>query len=190
VAAVKLYVFARQIQPAPPKIDFPFLSRRIQRRILFWTGLIFKEEVPLPEQSYSNHRQTVPMFHLVLLPVLLLTVIGSAVNLYESWGDHERLYSAALILALSFCAILTALFCRMFALKAQDRAIRVEENLRHFVLTGKLLDPRLSIRQIIALRFAGDVESPLLAEKAAAEGTAPDAIKQSIRAWRADTYRV
>ena len=144
----------------------------------------------MPEQTYSNHRQTVPLFHLFLLPALLLTLIGSVVNLYMSWGDHERLYSAALIVVLSFCGILTALFCRIFALKAQDRAIRAEENLRHFALTGKLLDPRLSIRQIIALRFAGDVESPLLAEKAAAEGTAPDAIKQSIRAWRADTYRV
>ena len=144
----------------------------------------------MPEQSYSNHRQTVSMYHFVLVPVLLLTVIGSVVNLYESWGDHERLYSAALIVVLSLCSLLMALFCRMFSLKAQDRAIRAEENLRHFVLTGKLLDPRLSIRQIIALRFATDGEFPPLSEKAAAETLPPDAIKRSIKAWRADTYRV
>ncbi|MGP8246235.1 MAG: DUF6526 family protein [Bryobacteraceae bacterium] len=144
----------------------------------------------MPQQSYSNHRQTVPLFHFVLLPVLLLTLIGSVVNLYESWGDHERLYSAALIVVLSFCGLLAALFSRMFALKAQDRAIRAEENLRHFVLTGKLLDPRLSIRQVIALRFAPDGEFPPLAEKSAAESLPPDAIKRSIRAWRGDTYRV
>jgi hypothetical protein len=45
---------------------------------------------------------------------------------------------------LTVCLSLTALFARMFALKAQDRAIRAEENLRHFVITGKLLDPRLT----------------------------------------------
>ena len=70
--------------------------------------------------------------------MLLLTFIGSIVNLIQSLGDHERLYSAALILALSFAGFLAALFARIFALKAQDRAIRTEENLRHFVITGKL----------------------------------------------------
>ena len=49
-------------------------------------------------------------------------------------------------------------FCRMFPLQAQDRAIRAEENLRHYVLAGKLLDSRLTIRQIIGLRFAIDEE--------------------------------
>jgi hypothetical protein len=144
----------------------------------------------LPEQNYSNHRRTFPPFHFFLLPVLLFTLIGSIVNLYMSWGDHERLYSAALIVVLSFCGVLAALISRMFAIKAQDRAIRAEENLRHFVLTGKLLDPRLSIFQVIALRFAGDAEFPALAEKAARESLKPDAIKKSIAQWRADTHRV
>ncbi|MGE5242862.1 MAG: DUF6526 family protein, partial [Betaproteobacteria bacterium] len=82
-----------------------------------------------------------------------LTLIGSGVNLYHSLGDHERLYSASLIVILTIALIMTALFAHMFALKAQDRAIRAEEQLRHFVLTGKLLDPRLTIRQIISLFF-------------------------------------
>jgi len=75
-------------------------------------------------------------------------------------------------------------------LKAQDRAIRAEENLRHFVLTGKLLDPALTVRQIIALRFAPDGEFVALAGRAAAEHTEPDAIKRAVKVWRADTYRV
>jgi hypothetical protein len=144
----------------------------------------------MAEQNYSNHRQTVPIFHFVLIPVLFLTVIGAVVNLYESWGDHQRLYSASLILVLAICLFLTALLARMFALKAQDRAIRAEENLRHHLMTGKLLDPRLQIRQIIALRFAGDDEFLPLAARAAEEGMAPDAIKQAVKNWRADTYRV
>jgi hypothetical protein len=81
-------------------------------------------------------------------------------------------------------------FCRMYALKAQDRAIRAEENLRHFALTGKLFDPRIEIRQAIALRFAPDEEFVPLARRAADEGLTPDAIKQAVKNWRADTYRV
>lgn len=144
----------------------------------------------MSEQNYANHRQTVAGFHFVLLPILFFTLIGAAVNLYESWGDHERMYSASLILVLTFCLVLTALFARMFANKAQDRAIRAEENLRHFVLTGKLLDPRLGIRQVIALRFASDPEFVPLAQKAAAEGMGANAIKQSIQSWRGDFHRV
>src|SRR5579883_1622620 len=97
-------------------------------------------------QNYSNHRQFVPLFHYVLLPILALTFIGSIVNLVLSFGDHERLYSAALIFVLCFCALVTAFLARIFPLKAQDRAIRAEENLRHYVLAGKLLDPRLTVR--------------------------------------------
>jgi hypothetical protein len=130
------------------------------------------------------------MFHGVLLGTLVLTFIGSLVNLYKSLGDHQRLYSASLITVLTACALVLWYFCRIFALKAQDRAIRAEENLRHYVLTGKLLDPRLSVVQIVALRFASDEEFPALAERAARENLTGDATKRAVKNWRADTYRV
>jgi hypothetical protein len=141
-------------------------------------------------QEYSNHTQIVPLYHVVLFGMLVLTLIGSLVNLYKSWGDHLRFYSASLIVVLTASMILLFFLCRVFALKAQDRAIRAEENLRHFVLTGKLLDPRLSIGQTIALRFAPDQELVELAKKAANEQMEPKAIKQAIRNWRADLHRV
>jgi len=141
-------------------------------------------------QNYANHRQIVPVFHYVLLPVLALTLIGSIVNLVKSFGDHERLYSASLIAVLSAAMLLLALIARISSLRAQDRAIRAEENLRHFVLTGKVLDPRLDVRQIIALRFAGDNEFLDLSRRAADEKLAADAIKRAVKNWRADTYRV
>jgi len=141
-------------------------------------------------QDYAHHTQIVTPFHRVLLPLLLLTLIGAAVNLYLSWGDHERVYSASLILVLVICTALSALLARMSATKAQDRAIRVEENLRHFVMTGKLLDPRLEIRQVIGLRFASDAEFVALAKKAADEKLSEDAIKRAVQQWRPDTYRV
>ncbi len=141
-------------------------------------------------QTYENHRQIVPLFHGVLFFLIVLTLIGSVVNLYESWGDHQRLYSASLILVLTVGVLMLFFFCRIFALKAQDRAIRAEENLRHFVLTGKLFDPRLTIRQIIALRFAPDGELVALARQAADEKLPPDAIKRAIKEWRPDLYWV
>jgi hypothetical protein len=79
---------------------------------------------------------------------------------------------------------------RTYALKAQDRAIRAEENLRHFILTGKPFDSRLNIRQIIALRFASDEELPALAKKAAEEKLRSKEIKQQINHWREDNYRI
>jgi hypothetical protein len=152
--------------------------------------LFRKELVPMTEQNYKNHRQTVPMFHIVLFALLALTLIGSFVNLFQSLGDHQRLYSASLIVALTVAALIVMFLARIFALKAQDRAIRAEENLRHFALTGKLLDSRLTLRQIIGLRFASDGEFVSLAQKAADEKLSEDAIKRAIRQWRPDTYRV
>ncbi len=144
----------------------------------------------MQEQSYAKHAQYVPMYHIVLFGMLLLTLIGSGVNLWKSMGDHQRLYSAALILVMNVCMVFIALFARVFALKAQDRAIRAEENLRHFVLTGKLLDPRLEPLQIVGLRFAPDAEFVALAQRAADQHMSQDDIKKSIKNWKADNYRV
>lgn len=144
----------------------------------------------MSDQSFRNHTRLFPPFHFVLLPALLLGVIGSFVNLRQSLGNHERLYSAALLVVVTVALVLLALFSRMFALKAQDRAIRAEENLRHFALTGKLLDPRLTLRQIIGLRFASDAEFVALAQKAAVSGMSQKDIKAAITNWRADDDRV
>ena len=141
-------------------------------------------------QNYSNHVRLVPGFHFVLAGILMLTLIGSLVNLYKSWGIHGQFYSAALIVVLTACCGMLFNYTRVFPLKAQDRAIRAEENLRHFVLTGKLLDTRLNIRQIIALRFAPDNEFVDLVGKAADSNMSADEIKRAIKAWKADEYRV
>jgi len=140
-------------------------------------------------QNYANHTRYVPLFHFVLAPILLLTLVGSIVNFVTSLGDHERLYSASLIVVLTLCAGLLFFYCRTFPLKAQDRAIRAEENLRHFALTGKLLDRRLTLSQIIALRFAPDEEFLDLARKAADASMPAKAIKMAIKNWKADYDR-
>ena len=145
----------------------------------------------MQEQSYAKHAKLVPLFHFCLLPLLLAVFIGSVVNLYKAIEyDHNGLRVALILVAFSVAGILTAFFARVFALKAQDRAIRAEENLRHYVLTGKLLDRRLTMGEIIGLRFAPDDEFPALARKAADENLTRDEIKKSVKNWRADHDRV
>ena len=141
-------------------------------------------------QSYSNHARYVPGFHFVLAGILFLTLIGSLINLYMSHGDHVRFHTSLLIVVLTICAGMLFYYTRTFACKAQDRAIRAEENLRHFVLTGKLPDARLTDLQIVALRFAPDNEFVDLARKAADSNMAPADIKRAIKNWKADEYRV
>jgi hypothetical protein len=141
-------------------------------------------------QNLKNHRRIVVGFHLVAALSIIVVLIGSGINLYRSWQHHRNLFAAALICAVTVILALLYGYIRSFPLKAQDRAIRAEENLRHFVLSGKLLDRRLRISQIIALRFASDEELVPLAARAAEEGLDNEAIKREIRNWRADHHRV
>jgi uncharacterized membrane protein YfcA len=144
----------------------------------------------MPAQDYASHKNHLPVYQKVLFFLLLLTFIGSLVNVYQSLGDHQRIYSASLIMVLTLIVCVMLVTTRIHALKAQDRAIRAEENLRHFALTGKLLDPRLTLRQIIGLRFASDDEFAALARRAADEGLSEDAIKQAVKNWRPDFHRL
>ena len=139
-------------------------------------------------QNYQNHRRMVPLFHYFLWLLILACLAVSVRMVYKNWNNEWRNLSI-LLTAISVAILLSAWFLRVFALKAQDRAIRAEENLRHFALTGKLLDHRLKIGQVVALRFASDTEFLLLSQKAADENLAPDAIKKSIVNWKEDHDR-
>jgi len=131
----------------------------------------------------------VPGFHYVTALGLLATVIGSVINLFGAWDTDGR-YSASLIVVLAVLTLMAAFYARLFALKAQDRAIRAEENLRNYVKNGALLDSKLTMRQIIGLRFASDAEYDELAKKAVANNMSEKEIKQAVTNWKADTYRV
>jgi hypothetical protein len=141
-------------------------------------------------QNYVNHRRMHPLFHYLLTLLTAALFISAVTGLVRSFQAGNQVYSAFLFLIISIIFIIIFLIIRSYPLKAQDRAIRAEENLRHFVLTQKLLDPKLSLKQIVALRFASDSEFPSLCEKAAAEQLTPDAIKKSIQAWRDDNERI
>jgi len=141
-------------------------------------------------QNYSNHKRYDIGYHVILAILSLVVFIGAIVNLVKSISAGTGYYSASLILVMSFMFLMLYAYSRIFALKAQDRAIRAEENLRHFALTGKLLNAKLTIQQIIALRFAPDEEFVNLAEKAVNENLSAEEIKKSIQNWKGDYYRV
>ena len=142
----------------------------------------------MKEQNFNNHAQMVPGFHDLTFSGII-ALLGGSIN-YLLKSSPENKYLASLLVLASIIFVLVAWFTRTFALKAQDRAIRAEEHLRHYVLTGKLLPSSLKVGQIVALRFAPDAEFPALVEKAAANNLSGKEIKQSIQNWKADFYRV
>lgn len=148
----------------------------------------------MSEQNFKNHTRYVPLYHFVTSTAIVALIAGSIINLIKACNnctneDHSGLYSASLICLMSFIILILYWYCRAFALKAQDRAIRAEENFRHFIATGKPLDSRLRMSQIIALRFAGDNEFVTLAQQAADENLSQKQIKMAITNWKADNNR-
>lgn len=144
----------------------------------------------MQEQNYKNHIRMVTGFHYVLFGTLFITLIASIIHLYQAFQLNDGLLGASVLVLLTLGIILAAFYGRSFAIKAQDRAIRAEENFRYFILTGKPLDSALRLGQIIALRFASDSEVIELSKKAIAENLTAKAIKQEIKNWKADNHRV
>jgi hypothetical protein len=142
----------------------------------------------MKQQNYKNHSKFVIGYHVVTLLALLAFLGGAIRNLWISSKDN--LYSASLLVLLAFILLYIFYFIRSFALRAQDRAIRAEEKLRYFIVTGKPISNKLTTRQFIGLRFASDDEFPALVEKAINENLSEAEIKKAIINWKADDYRV
>jgi hypothetical protein len=139
------------------------------------------------KQVYSNHRQWVPLYHFLTFAAMGTLLIGSILYFIKNRGESLMLPFLLILMVLTLISV--SFHCRSFALKAQDRAIRAEENLRYFILTGKPLNPNLSLYQIIALRFASDEEFVSLTGKAIEQDLKPDEIKRLITNWRPDYHR-
>lgn len=139
-------------------------------------------------QNFSNHTRYDKLYHFTIVPLVLVGLIGSIVNFSNSSSDNS--YVSALLVLVFFLLFLVAGLARIYSLKVQDRVIRAEENFRHFLLTGKPLDDKLQIHQIIALRFASDAEFPALANRAVTDKLSSRQIKEAIKDWRGDHYRV
>jgi hypothetical protein len=139
-------------------------------------------------QSYQSHAKFVPLYHFVTLPILLVNVLMMGWNVV---GSPSLTSAWALLMAIAL--FLAALFGRVFALKVQDRVIRLEERLRLRELLPAELKGRVNeftAEQLIAIRFASDAEVADLAAVVLRENPAKrDAVKKLIKSWRADDAR-
>ena len=138
-------------------------------------------------QNFKNHAKMVPGYHYMTLTAILVFLIASVNYFIQCTAENK--YLGAILCLLSVILVLIAWYLRGFALKAQDRAIRAEENFRYFIVTGKTLPKELRMSQIIALRFASDEEFVALAAKANTENLSNKEIKLLIKNWKADHDR-
>ena len=139
-------------------------------------------------QNYKNHAKFIPVFHYIALPLLLINFLAALFRLTQDINFY-----ALNDLGLAVALIIVAVFTRLFALKAQDRVIRLEEQLRIQALLPDALKTnagRLTMGQIVALRFASDEELAGLTQDALDHNTSPNALKQAVKNWRPDYNRV
>jgi hypothetical protein len=139
-------------------------------------------------QTLANHVRLDPPFHYFLLPVFAISWIVSVVFLVRHPG-----FLHFWIVIFNTAIIVAVIRSRQYALKVQDRVIRLEERLRLATLLPDSLHPqiaKLSEGQFIALRFASDEEVPALVERTLSANLAPADIKKAIKSWRPDYWRV
>jgi hypothetical protein len=139
-------------------------------------------------QTLANHVRRDPPFHYFLLPLLAISWIVSVVVLVR-----RPCFLHVWMLVIVTAVIALALKSRLYALKVQDRVIRLEERMRLATLLPESQRPqisKLSEGKLIALRFASDEEVPALVGRTLSANLTPADIKKSIKNWRPDYWRV
>ena len=142
-----------------------------------------------PPQTYPTHRRWHPWFHFFAVPVLAINVLVAGFFVFRRahWLNVWNL--------LFSIAVLTGVvLARYYALRVQDRLIRLEERVRLAQclpdeLRGRINE--LTTSQLIALRFCADEELPELT-RAILEGEVRgrEQIKKRVQNWRPDHHRV
>jgi hypothetical protein len=140
-------------------------------------------------QSLQNHTRLVPLFHMFVLPVLLINIGGTIHHLVKAGISFNSVFGVLMALAL----FVLAFYARVFALAVQDRVIRLEMRLRLAEILPaelRLRIPEFTAGQLVSLRFACDAELPALARKVLDDKLNDrKAIKQLIKNWQGDYLR-
>ena len=139
-------------------------------------------------QTYASHRRYLVPWHFIVMPiigthVIILTIeLVGAPSVWAAWN------------LLVMVAVFTGFLCaRWMSRQVQDRIIRLEETLRlERLLPGRGAEiERLTIRQLIGLRFASDAEVPHLMDRVlGGELVREDEVKRAVQHWRPDHLRV
>jgi hypothetical protein len=139
-------------------------------------------------QSLKNHARLDPLYHFFIFAIYLANLVYAGFHLYR-----QPSLSSGWYLVLSLVIAVPLIKLRTYPLKVQDRVIRLEERLRLQVLSPPQWHAqiyRLSEDQLIALRFAADNEVVELARQAVEHNLDRKQIKERIRTWREDDWRV
>lgn len=142
----------------------------------------------LPVQDFKHHNRLHPPFHIVSFLLLFLNLVAVIVHLVRHFSPWNTW-----LLVMSIGVFVPFFLIRIYALKVQDRVIRLEERLRLKELAPAEWRPqieKLSVDQCIGLRFASDEEVVALAKLALAENLNRKQIKERVKTWRPDHWRV
>ena len=142
-------------------------------------------------QNLKNHGRIDPSFHVVLLLVLVANLVFGVFHLIRHWD--EAYIASSWYLVLSLAAFIPFFKLRLYPLKVQDRVIRLEERMRLQALAPTAWHSqiyRLTEDQLIGLRFAADDEVVELAKQALEHNLTRKQIKERIKSWRPDEWRV
>ena len=139
------------------------------------------------QQTFANHAKVVPAYHYFTFGLISAYL---AYQIYVLVTDPS--VGAAMAVVAAVALLMVGLWARVFALRVQDRVIRLEMHLRMLHLAPDL-SPRFgefTVNQLCSLRFASDAELPELARKVLAEKLDDrTAIKKMIREWQPDMVR-
>jgi heme/copper-type cytochrome/quinol oxidase subunit 4 len=146
-------------------------------------------------QTFANHARFDPLFHFFVGPIFMLGVVLTLIHFFAhvAHSDFHENFHAFLLILLAVALLIAVFKIRLYALKVQDRVIRLEERLRLTQLLSEPLRsriPELTEDQLCGLRFASDGEVAKLAERALNEKLARKQIKEAIKEWRPDYWRV
>jgi hypothetical protein len=139
-------------------------------------------------QGLKNHGRYDPPYHFFLTFITIANLVISIVYLVH----HPSFYPVWFVV-LSLAAVVALFRMRTYPLKVQDRVIRLEERIRLQALAPAEWHTqiyRLNEDQLIALRFAADDEVVELAKQALEHNLNRKQIKERIRDWRPDNWRV
>ena len=139
-------------------------------------------------QNLKNHVRFDPPYHFFLTLISLASIVVSIV-----YAAHHFGFYSVWMVVVALAAFVALFKLRLYPLKVQDRVIRLEERMRLEALAPAEWHAqiyRLSEDQLVGLRFASDDEVVELAKQALEHNLARKQIKERIRTWRGDYWRV